>query len=284
MAIPLKRPPPDRTSIFPRPAATWSRRRSCRRRSRGWCRHRRSRAICRRRGKAQAISPRRRKWAIRLRGRRTCLKWRSASLPMPTSRPSPPPAPPSRCTWATRSTRRCTRGTWPRWRTSRESRPWRRCPAAASPSRRNFPCKHRRIRTPHDLGGGGTGDAVKFDHQGLTGKGVVVGIVDTGIDWRHQDFMNPDGTSRILYLWDIFDDTWEKSNHTVGSAPPSTPTTPANPWARSTPMPRSTPPSRDRSKSPGPTRWVMARPAPARPPATAWASRPKPIWSSSTLT
>jgi len=74
--------------------------------------------------------------------------------------------------------------------------------------------------TARDLGGGGTGDAVKFDNQGLTGKGVVVGIVDTGIDWRHSDFMNPDGTSRILYLWDIFDNTWEQSNHKVGSAPP----------------------------------------------------------------
>ncbi|MGD0388694.1 MAG: S8 family serine peptidase [Tepidisphaeraceae bacterium] len=69
-------------------------------------------------------------------------------------------------------------------------------------------------------GGGGTGEAVKFEHQGLTGKGVVVGIVDTGIDWHHADFMNPDGTSRILYLWDIFDNTWDQSNHKVGSAPP----------------------------------------------------------------
>jgi len=75
--------------------------------------------------------------------------------------------------------------------------------------------------TARDLGGGGgTGDAVKFETQGLTGKGVVVGIVDTGIDWRHPDFMNADGTSRILYLWDIFDNTWEQSNHKVGSAPP----------------------------------------------------------------
>lgn len=37
---------------------------------------------------------------------------------------------------------------------------------------------------------------------GLTGKGVIVGIIDTGIDYTHPDFRNPDGTSRILYLWD----------------------------------------------------------------------------------
>ena len=35
-----------------------------------------------------------------------------------------------------------------------------------------------------------------------TGKNVVVGIVDTGIDWSHEDFKNPDGSSRILWIWD----------------------------------------------------------------------------------
>ncbi|MEA4955861.1 MAG: S8 family peptidase [Pseudoflavonifractor sp.] len=37
---------------------------------------------------------------------------------------------------------------------------------------------------------------------GLTGNGVIVGIIDSGIDFTHPDFRNPDGTSRILYLWD----------------------------------------------------------------------------------
>jgi subtilisin family serine protease/phosphatidylserine/phosphatidylglycerophosphate/cardiolipin synthase-like enzyme len=37
---------------------------------------------------------------------------------------------------------------------------------------------------------------------GLTGKGVVVGIIDTGIDYTHPDFTNYDATSRILFLWD----------------------------------------------------------------------------------
>lgn len=32
---------------------------------------------------------------------------------------------------------------------------------------------------------------------GRTGRGVVVGIVDTGIDWRHPDFLSEDGTSRV---------------------------------------------------------------------------------------
>lgn len=36
----------------------------------------------------------------------------------------------------------------------------------------------------------------------LRGKGVIVGIIDSGIDFTHPDFINDDNTSRILYLWD----------------------------------------------------------------------------------
>jgi subtilisin family serine protease len=57
--------------------------------------------------------------------------------------------------------------------------------------------------------------------RGLTGKGVIVGIVDTGIDWRHEDFINPDGTSRILYLWDMTDDSFESSGGRIGTQPPA---------------------------------------------------------------
>lgn len=37
---------------------------------------------------------------------------------------------------------------------------------------------------------------------GLTGKGVIVGIIDSGIDYSHLDFRNQDGLSRILFIWD----------------------------------------------------------------------------------
>ena len=37
---------------------------------------------------------------------------------------------------------------------------------------------------------------------GDAGAGVIVGLVDTGLDWSHDDFKNPDGTTRILSLWD----------------------------------------------------------------------------------
>jgi subtilisin family serine protease len=38
--------------------------------------------------------------------------------------------------------------------------------------------------------------------HGLTGRGVVVGVVDTGVDWRHPDFRRGDGSTRIeRFLW-----------------------------------------------------------------------------------
>ena len=38
--------------------------------------------------------------------------------------------------------------------------------------------------------------------SGLTGRGILVGIVDSGIDFFHPDFRTEDGSSRILSLWD----------------------------------------------------------------------------------
>lgn len=44
--------------------------------------------------------------------------------------------------------------------------------------------------------------AVQNQEGRLTGGGVLVGIIDSGIDYTHPDFRNEDGTSRILYIWD----------------------------------------------------------------------------------
>lgn len=37
---------------------------------------------------------------------------------------------------------------------------------------------------------------------GLSGEGVLIAILDSGINYTHPDFINEDGTSRILYMWD----------------------------------------------------------------------------------
>ena len=38
--------------------------------------------------------------------------------------------------------------------------------------------------------------------EALTGEGVLVACIDSGIDYSHPDFRNSDGSSRILRLWD----------------------------------------------------------------------------------
>lgn len=45
----------------------------------------------------------------------------------------------------------------------------------------------------------------------LYGRGVIIGVVDTGIDYRHPAFMYNDRTTRILSIWD---------QTQVGSTPP----------------------------------------------------------------
>jgi len=42
-----------------------------------------------------------------------------------------------------------------------------------------------------------------FAKYGMTGNGVIVAILDRGIDWAHPDFVNPDGTTRIKALLDM---------------------------------------------------------------------------------
>ena len=37
---------------------------------------------------------------------------------------------------------------------------------------------------------------------GLRGNGVLIGIIDSGIDYTHRDFRDNDGNSRVIYLWD----------------------------------------------------------------------------------
>lgn len=48
---------------------------------------------------------------------------------------------------------------------------------------------------------------VQEDGSGLTGRGVITAIIDSGIDYYHRDFRDADGKSRILELWDQDRDT-----------------------------------------------------------------------------
>ena len=46
------------------------------------------------------------------------------------------------------------------------------------------------------------------------GKNVIVGIIDSGIDWDHEDFRNPDDNtkSRIISIWDQLDSVGTNPN------------------------------------------------------------------------
>ena len=51
----------------------------------------------------------------------------------------------------------------------------------------------------------------------VTGKGVIIGIADSGIDYLHPDFIYPDGTSKIIYLWDQTKDGNPPKGYYIGT-------------------------------------------------------------------
>ena len=61
------------------------------------------------------------------------------------------------------------------------------------------------IQTSSGSGTGGVGagaGVISGLESGLTGRGVLVAVIDSGIDYFHSDFRNPDGTTRIGLLAD----------------------------------------------------------------------------------
>lgn len=57
-------------------------------------------------------------------------------------------------------------------------------------------------------------DEVHSGPPGLRGAGVIVGVVDSGIDWRHGCFQDPTGRTRVLRIWD------QNLNPTAGESSP----------------------------------------------------------------
>ena len=53
--------------------------------------------------------------------------------------------------------------------------------------------------------------------SGHTGQGVILGIVDSGVDVTHEDFRNPDGSTRISAYWDQTDSTGAAPSFGYGS-------------------------------------------------------------------
>jgi subtilisin family serine protease len=64
--------------------------------------------------------------------------------------------------------------------------------------------------------------AVEKVHNGVSlpgaykGNGVVVGVLDTGIDWQHEDFQAAGG-NRIRYLWDMSSNSNPPSGYNYGT-------------------------------------------------------------------
>jgi len=68
---------------------------------------------------------------------------------------------------------------------------------------KSYPLDVQLDKSVPDIGAPQVWDEVK-DPSGrnVTGEGVIIGFVDTGIDTTHPDFTFPNGTTKILYVWD----------------------------------------------------------------------------------
>lgn len=55
--------------------------------------------------------------------------------------------------------------------------------------------------------------------QSYTGKGVILGVIDSGVELAHPDFQDSTGKTRVLYVWDqkqAFDPTRQALNYNYG--------------------------------------------------------------------
>lgn len=59
-------------------------------------------------------------------------------------------------------------------------------------------------------------DMIGNTNVGLTGAGVLVAVIDSGVDYNHADFRKEDGTTRILGIWDQTVDAKELNRNQNG--------------------------------------------------------------------
>jgi subtilisin family serine protease len=61
---------------------------------------------------------------------------------------------------------------------------------------------------------------VDLNGESITGKGVIVGVVDSGVDINHETFKNADGVSRIRWIWDMSDSSGDPPQGILCGDPP----------------------------------------------------------------
>lgn len=93
---------------------------------------------------------------------------------------------------------------------------------------------------------------------GLTGRGVLIGLVDSGLDLNHPEFLGEDGLSRVAALWDMTAEGTPPEGFLRGPSSPGRRSPPAwpPPWIR-----RATAPPWPLSP-PDAAAWPPARPLP----------------------
>ena len=56
-----------------------------------------------------------------------------------------------------------------------------------------------------------------YSQYNLSGENVVVVIIDRGIDYRHPDFLDENGNTRLAYIFDMLDQTGSNNPYGVGT-------------------------------------------------------------------
>ncbi|WP_097005008.1 S8 family peptidase [Lacrimispora amygdalina] len=65
----------------------------------------------------------------------------------------------------------------------------------------NFPSLYT-LNSTISIEKSGIGAVQRNPFLNLTGRGIIIGIIDTGIDYKHEAFLYNDNTTRILSIWD----------------------------------------------------------------------------------